>query len=157
MTFYERTQSTTGLKHWTTSMDATYLYTAGVAGERFFTALRDDGKLLATACAACSVEYLPPRVFCEHCFADLGQSWHEVKPEGTIEAFTILRRGLDDKPLTKPEVRALVRLGKGTGGLLHKVLAPPEKVAAGARARMKLKPRSQREARITDIEGFELV
>lgn len=157
MPFYERTTRAQDLKHWSAAMEATYLYTAGLAGERFFTALRDDGKLLATRCDACKVEYLPPRVFCERCFADVQGSWHEVKPEGTIEAFTVLRRDLDDKPLAKPEVRALVRLGQGTGGLMHRVLAAPEKVRVGARVKMRLRPRAQREARITDIEGFELL
>lgn len=157
MTFHERTQQATRLTTWPVSIDATYIYTAGVAGERFFTALRDDGKILATRCRACDVEYLPPRIFCERCFADVSDTWHEVAPEGTVAAITVVRRDLDGRALPKPEVRALVRLGKGTGGIIHRVLAEPGRVAVGARVRAKLKPRAERKGNILDIAGFEPV
>jgi hypothetical protein len=156
MPFHDRIQEASRFKHWPVSIEATYLYTAGVAGERFFNELKKSGKLLATECDACAVEYLPPRIYCEACFADLSKSWHEVKPVGVVEAVTVLRRGLDGKPLDKPEVRALVRMGKGTGGLIHRVLAPPGKVAAGTIVKVRLKPKAKRQANILDIEGFEL-
>lgn len=156
MPFHDRIQEASRFKHWPVSIEATYLYTAGVAGERFFTELKKTGKLLATECKHCDVEYVPPRIYCEACFADLSKSWHEVKPVGVIEVFTVLRRGLDGKPLKAPEVRALVRLGKGTGGLIHRVLAPPSKVKAGATVKLRLKAKAKREANILDIEGFEL-
>lgn len=154
MPFHDRQRAGEGFKHWPVSIDATYLYTAGVGGARFFEALKKDGKILATACTACDIEYLPPRIYCERCFADLASSWHEVAPTGVIEGFTIMRLGLDGKPLAKPEVRALVRLGKGTGGLIHRVLADPAKVKVGARVKARIK--AKRSGNLLDIEGFEL-
>ncbi|HEX9709055.1 MAG TPA: Zn-ribbon domain-containing OB-fold protein [Candidatus Thermoplasmatota archaeon] len=110
--------------------------------------------MLATECSACGVEYLPPRVYCERCFADLSGSWHAVKPEGVVESFTVLRRGLDGAVLDPPEVRAVVRMGKGQGALIHRLLIPPGRVRVGAAVKPKLKPRAARKGNILDIEGF---
>jgi uncharacterized OB-fold protein len=156
MPFHERVQEGSRLKHWPVSIEATYLYTAGVAGEKFFTELKESGKILATECKGCAIEYLPPRVYCERCFADLSDSWHAVAPSGVVEAFTVMRRGLDGKTLEKPEVRAVVRMGKGTGALIHRVLAPPGKVEAGSKVKVVLKPAAKRQGNILDIEGFDL-
>ena len=156
MPFHERIQGGTEYKHWPVSIEATYIYTAGVAGEKFFTELKKKGKILATTCGGCDIEYLPPRVYCECCFADISNTWHAVKPEGVIEAFTVLRTDLDGKLLKVPEVRAMVRMGKGTGGLIHRVLAAPDKVANGAKVKARIKPKGKRQANILDIEGFVL-
>ena len=156
MPFHDRQQGAETFKHWPVSIDATYLYTAGVAGARFFGALQKDGKILATECTGCAIEYLPPRIYCERCFADLSKSWHEVAPSGVVAGLTVMRFGLDGKALGSPEVRALVRLGKGTGGLIHRVLADPAKVKMGTRVVLRLKPRAKRQGNLLDIEGFEL-
>src|SRR5205823_8698645 len=60
MTFLERTTDTRRLRHWEGNLEADYIYTSGLAGERFFVALRDDGRLLAARCTACGLDYLPP-------------------------------------------------------------------------------------------------
>ena len=71
MTFLERTTDARKFRHWEGDVEADYIYTSGVAGERFFVALRDEGRMLASRCAACKLDYLPPRMFCEDCFAEL--------------------------------------------------------------------------------------
>ena len=63
MTFLERTTDARKLRHWEGNMEADYIYTSGVAGERFFVALRDQGKMLASRCTACGLDYLPARLF----------------------------------------------------------------------------------------------
>lgn len=156
MPYNDRKNSAKDFHHWPVAIEATYIYTAGVAGTKFFDALKKQGKILATECKGCGVEYLPPRIYCENCFADLGNSWHEVAPTGTIAGFTVMRFGLDGKKLAKPEVRAMVRLGKGTGAIMHRVLADPAKLKAGAKVKARLKPKGQRKGNILDIEGFEL-
>ncbi len=154
MPFHERIDNAARLKHWPVSIEATYLYTAGVAGERFFGELKRTGKILATECTGCGVEYLPPRIYCERCFSDIGGSWHAVKPDGVVESFTVLRRSLDGEALDPPEVRAVVRMGKGQGAIIHRLLIPPEKVEVGTPVRAKMKPKSRRKGDILDIEGF---
>ena len=43
MTFLERTTDARKFRHWEGNMEADYIYTSGVAGEKFFVALRDEG------------------------------------------------------------------------------------------------------------------
>jgi uncharacterized OB-fold protein len=152
--FHERIQNASRLRHWPVTIEATYLYTAGVAGERFFGELKKSGKILATECAGCGVEYLPPRVYCERCFGDIGGSWHAVAPTGVVESFTVLRRALDGSQMDPPEVRAVVRMGRGQGALIHRLLVPPEDAFVGMQVKAKLKPRAKRNGDILDIEGF---
>lgn len=154
MPFHDRIQNAARLRHWPVTIDATYLYTSGLAGERFFTELKKTGKILATECGSCGIEYLPPRVYCERCFADIGDSWHAVSPNGVVESFTVLRRALDGSAMDPPEVRAVVRLGKGQGALIHRLLVPPDRVSVGMEVKAMLKPRAKRNADILDIEGF---
>ena len=71
MTFLDRTTDARKFRHWEGDVEADYIYTSGVAGERFFVALRDEGRMLASRCTACMLDYLPPRMFCEDCFAEL--------------------------------------------------------------------------------------
>jgi len=56
--------------------------------------------------------------------------------------------------LDPPEVRAVVRMGKGQGALIHRLLIPPGRVRVGAAVKPKLKPRAARKGNILDIEGF---
>ena len=49
MTFTDRTKDPRALRHWYGDIEADYVYTSGVAGERFFRELRDHGRLLGTA------------------------------------------------------------------------------------------------------------
>ena len=51
------------LHHLVGDMEADYIYTPGVAGDKFFKALRDEGKFLATHCEPCNHTYLPPRMY----------------------------------------------------------------------------------------------
>jgi D-amino-acid oxidase len=54
---------------WQDRIPIRHRYTPGVAGEAFFTALRERGELVAARCEECQVTYCPARLFCERCFA----------------------------------------------------------------------------------------
>lgn len=105
-------------------MPVSHRYTAGLAGERFFRALRDRGVFLATRCDACGVTYCPARAFCERCLAALE---HEVEagPGGSLESFTVVHVGLDGERLDPPGVIGLVRLDGADTLLVHRVEASP--------------------------------
>lgn len=154
MVFLDRKGLVTEYRHWRGNMDADYIYTSGAAGERFFAALRDEGKLLASRCSGCGKTYLPPRLFCETCMTEI-KEWVAAPTEGTLEAFTVLRVGIDGTPLETPEVRGIARFKGITGGLVHRVLVEPEKVKAGMKVRVSVLPRSKRTGTVLDIEGFE--
>ncbi len=155
MTFLQRTTDARRLRHWDIDMSVDYIYTSGLAGERFFTALRDEGRLLAVHCPTCKTSQLPPRPFCETCFTEL-TDYVEVPAEGRVAAVTVARVDGRGKPLPSPQVFAFVKFpGIAQGGLIHRLLVPPNAAKVGLRVRVKLKPKDARSGNLLDIEGFE--
>ncbi len=155
MTFLQRTTDAKRLRHWNIDMSVDYIYTSGIAGEKFFTALRDEGRVLAVHCPVCRNNQLPPRPFCEGCFTPLDQ-YVDVPAEGKVAAFTVSRLDHRGKPLAHPDVIAFVTFkGIQEGGLIHRLLVAPEAAKTGMRVRLKLKPKEARSGNILDIEGFE--
>src|SRR2546430_11048967 len=111
-------------RQWEGNMEADYIYTSGVAGERFFVALRDGGKMLASRCVACGLDYLPPRLFCEDCFAELTE-FVGVPPKGRVAALTVSHLDREGVRLSRPQVWAFVTFEGIRGGLVNRLLMPP--------------------------------
>jgi len=132
------------------------LYTAGIAGERFLRAIKDEGKLMGTHCARCDIMYVPARLYCEQCFAHLDQeSWFEAGTEGHVHTFTVMHIGLDGALLDKPRLLAFVRLGESDGGLVHDLgEVDPDEVFIGMPVEAVFKPANERTGSITDIVYF---
>lgn len=157
MTFLERTTDVGKLRHVEVDMSVDYIYTTGIAGERFFTALQDEGRILAVHCPVCKVNQLPPRMFCESCFTKLSD-YVEVPLEGRVAAVTAVHVDRLGRPLKTAEVYAFVTFrGVEKGGLIHRLLVSPETAKAGMAVRVRIKPRAARTGTILDIEGFEPV
>ncbi len=155
MTFLQRTTDVRRLRHVDVDMSVDYIYTSGIAGETFFKALRDDGRVLAVHCPVCKVNQLPPRMFCERCFTELTDTV-DVPAEGRVASFTVARVDRRSRPLPSPEVYAFVTFkGIQVGGLIHRLLVPPNRARVGMAVRVRVKPREARTGTILDIEGFE--
>ncbi|MGQ9477938.1 MAG: Zn-ribbon domain-containing OB-fold protein [Candidatus Bipolaricaulia bacterium] len=154
----ERISKPTGIKHWLGHMEVDhYYYTAGLAGERFFTALRDEGKLLSSRCSRCEITYIPPRIYCERCFAEL-KDFVDVGLRGRVRSFTIARIDREGRPLEEPEIRALISFGDETTALLHLLgEVEPDELCIGMEVEAVLKPKREREGKITDILYFRPV
>jgi uncharacterized OB-fold protein len=136
-------------------MECDYVYTAGVAGERFYIALRDEGKLLATRCDKCNITYMPPRMYCDKCFTELA-NYKEVPPKGTIESYTITYFDMDGKPLPEPIVLAFIKIDQTDGGLIHRVGdIKPESLKIGTKVEAFFKAKGQRTGALTDIKCFK--
>ena len=139
------------------SLPTHYRYTAGVAGQRFLAALRDEGILYGTRCDKCDYTYLPARMYCERCFAALPESaWVKVGPGGTLISFTVVHIDLDGKPLAAPRRLGLIRLDGADGHLVHdlgELSAQAPRV--GARVTAVLKPKTHRSGSILDIRHFK--
>ncbi len=156
----ERIEKSTEARHWLGDMEADhYYYSAGIAGERFFTALRDDGKILGARCAQCNLTYVPPRIYCERCFAELGEkSLIDVSKRGCVQAFTVAHYDKSGQRLEPPESFALISFGPQTTPFLHRLgEIEPEKVRVGLEVEAVLKPKKEREGKITDILYFKPV
>ncbi|MEX2204378.1 MAG: Zn-ribbon domain-containing OB-fold protein [Actinomycetota bacterium] len=141
------------IRRWDGEFPVRHRYTPGVAGTAFFTALRDRGALLGSRCEACSYTYVPARLFCERCFAELAADT-EVGPGGELVSFTIGFVGLEGEPLEEPETIGLVRLDGADSVLVHRVLDADEPLEIGERVEVVLRPEGEREGMILDIEGF---
>jgi len=145
------------VRRWEGEIPVGHRYTPGVAGEAFFTALRDRGVLLGSRCVACSYTYVPARLFCERCFAELAAD-AEVGPGGTLVSFTISFVDLEGRPLERPVTFGLVRLDGADAVLLHRIVDPGEEpLEIGERVEAVRRPDGERSGSILDIEGFRLV
>lgn len=142
------------LRHLVGDMEADYIYTPGVAGDKFFKSLRDEGKLLATACENCKLTYLPPRMYCERCFSELDK-WIEAESSGVVDTFTVVHEDRDGKKLSEPVLVAFIRIDNTDGGLLHKLGGvDPDAVNIGLKVKAVLKDKSKRTGGLTDIDHF---
>ena len=145
------------IRRWDGDMPVRHRYTPGVAGDAFFTALKERGVLLGSKCESCSYTYVPARLFCERCFAELSADI-EVGPGGDLVSFTILFQGVEGEPLERPEVLGAVRLDGADAVLIHRVLEPGEEpLEIGERVEVVVRPETHRMGSILDIDGFRVV
>jgi len=129
-------------------------YTLGVGGEKFFRALKDEGKILASRCPECDSWFLPPSIFCEQCFAKM-EEWKDVGLSALVVSFTVAHLGLDGKRLKEPVVYALLGWPGVEGGLIHKLgEVKPEEVYVGMKVKAKLAAVKARKGLLTDIIHF---
>jgi hypothetical protein len=158
MAFFEQVQKATEPRHWHGDMEGDHhYYSAGVMGQRFFEALRDEGKLLGAYCPKCDWTYVPPRMYCERCFSELSEL-RDVGLRGCVQTFTVARVDKAGNPLDPPEIFAIIDFGPNTTGLLHKLGdVLPEDVCIGMEVEAVIKPKSKREGKITDIRYFRPV
>jgi uncharacterized OB-fold protein len=151
----ERISNPGDVRRWEGGLPVAHRYTPGVAGEAFFTALRDRGVLLGSRCASCDYTYVPARMFCERCFAELDADT-EVGPAGTLVSFTVVYVDVDERPLERPVTYAIVRLDGADAVLLHRVIDDGDRpLEIGARVETVLE--GERTGTILDIRGFRVL
>ncbi|MEO0073153.1 MAG: Zn-ribbon domain-containing OB-fold protein [candidate division WOR-3 bacterium] len=157
MPLKDRLSLTTETGSWIGELPVSSRYTAGVAAEKFFVALRDKGQFLGSRCEVCGESYVPPKQYCEKCMTELPESsWVKVGPEGTVESWTVVHIGLDGKRLAEPELVGLIRLDGATTAIVHRLGGvKPCDLCIGIRVRPVLKPEKKREGAITDILYFQ--
>jgi uncharacterized OB-fold protein len=132
-------------------LSVSFRYTPGVGNTAFFEALRDRGAFLGSRCASCGVTYLPARVFCERCLAELEPDT-ECGPAGELMSWTIVRMDVDDQPLDRPVTYGLVKLDGADTTLLHRLVEFDREPTIGARVSAVLA--THRDGSILDLEGF---
>ncbi len=140
---------------WLGDLPVVNRYTFGLAGEKFFRTLKDEGRILGTYCPDCDHTYVPATIFCERCLGKL-DTWVNVGTQGEVVTFTFLTVGLDGEPLEDPEVIAFVRFADG--GLIHRLgEVELEQVEIGMIVEAVFKPKVDRVGSILDIEYFKPV
>ena len=140
---------------WKDTLPVTNRYTYGLAAERFFRALKDEGRIYGSPCPKCGVTYVPGRIFCERCLGEL-TNWIDVGLLGELHSYTFLYVNYDGSPREEPEIVGFIKLGDG--GLVHKLcIENPEDVWIGMPLVAILKPVSERQGSILDIQCFRPV
>jgi uncharacterized OB-fold protein len=135
-------------------VEVEYHWSAGVAGSRFFTELRDNGKIMGTKCPECERVLVPPRIFCEECFVDADE-WVEVSHQGEILTYAESYFGLQGQRLEEPWYIGIVKLDGADGGLFHRLVAENGEIAIGGRVEAVLA--ADRKGHILDIEHFKTI
>ncbi len=140
---------------WQGDLPVTSRYTFGVAGERFFRALKDEGRILGSYCPKCDFTYVPGRIFCERCLSELDE-WLDAGTQGEVHTFTLLYAGYDGSLLEHPHIVAMIRIGDG--GLVHLLEGiDPQDITIGMTVEAVFKPANERQGSIEDILHFRPV
>ena len=123
MTLLERDKNAP--QAWHGNLPVASRYTFGLAGEKFFRAIKDDGKILGTHCPKCERTYVPATLFCERCLSELDE-WIDVGTTGEVHTFTLLYEDYDGSSRVEPELVALISFGDG--GIVHRLgsIAPED-------------------------------
>jgi len=140
-------------RHWIGHMEADYVYTLGVAGERFFNEIKENGKIMGAKCPKCNITYVPPRMYCEKCFEKL-EEWVDIGKRGIIHTFTIATIDINGEKLKKPTIYALIKFNSAHGGIIHKI-SETDTVYIGMEVEAVFKPLNERKASINDIAYFK--
>ena len=157
MALLERITKLEQVKAWEGDMPTQGRYTVGIAGEKFFREIKDNGKFLGTVCPTCGITYVPPRLYCEQCFAHL-EEWVEAPTTGRVYTFTVVHVDLDGNYLPEPRIMAFVHLDGTDGGLVHYLgETDPEVVQIGMEVEAVFKDAAEREGSILDIVHFRPV
>jgi uncharacterized OB-fold protein len=140
---------------WHGNLPVTSRYTFGLAGEKFFRSIKDNGKLMGTHCPKCERIYVPAALFCERCLSELDE-WIDVGTVGEVHTYTLLYENYDGTPRTDPEIVAMISFGDG--GLIHRLgKIDTDDIEIGMMVKAVFKPPDQREGSILDIVHFEPV
>ncbi len=138
---------------WVGDLPVVNRYTYGLAGEKFFRALKDKSQILGTYCPHCDVTYVPATVFCERCLAQLDQ-WVDVGTTGELITYTFLYVNYDGSPRSEPEIIGFIRFADG--GIIHRLgEVKPEQVEFGMMLQAVFKPAPERTGSILDIQYFK--
>jgi hypothetical protein len=142
---------------WRGDLPVTSRYTYGLAGERFFRAIKDEGRILGAHCPDCDLTYVPATAFCERCLGALDE-WVDVGTVGAVYTFTLLYENYDGTRRSTPEIVAFVRLGDG--GLVHRlgeIDLDEDALSIGMEVEAVFKPQAERQGSILDILYFRPV
>lgn len=155
----EKQTDPTSPMHWRGDMQADYMYTNGVAGDRFFRHLMEKDTFLATKCKKCGKVLFPARLYCEDCFQEISEGdWLEVPATGTVRVFTVAAINAHGKKMEEPKIIALIDIDKTDGALLGIIKTKDlKRDFCGVKVKAVFKPKEKREGTLKDILYFEEV
>ncbi len=144
-------------KVWEGEIPVHYLYTFGIAGEKFFRAIKERGVFTSSRCESCDVTYLPPRTYCERCMAELTEQ-KDAGSKGVVGTFTICHEAQDGSRLKEPQILAQVTIDGSDGSIIHRLSGvTADAVKIGMKVEAVFAEPSKRSGGIGDILHFRPV
>lgn len=137
-----------------------YRFAAGAHAARFFHALKEEQRFLATRCPSGHV-LLPPRPVCGLCNVEVAD-WVEVGPQATLGGFTVVYVPFTD-PMTGeqrpvPYGFGLIRFDGCNTNIYHLVdETDPQKLWIGLPVEPVWRPASERTGSLADVRCFRPV
>ena len=137
-----------------------YRFAAGHHATRFFAALKDKGRILATRDAEGNV-MMPPRPVCGLSGLPMDE-WVEVGPQGRLAGATVVYVPFID-PMTGvqrpvPYGFGLIQFDGADTNIYHLLAeTDPAKIGVGKRVEAVFKPREERVGSLADIRHFRLI
>jgi len=157
MALLERLSKNIQLKAWEGEFPVRYLYTYGVAAEKFFRNIKDRGSITGIRCPRCNLIYVPPNIFCERCFDRL-EEWVDVDPKGKLYSFTVCHLTRDGSRREDPSIIGIIKIDGTEGALIHRLGEVEKKeLKIGMTMEAVLKNSKEREGSILDILYFRPV
>ena len=150
MAYHEKINQTTECTYFEGEIPIKYRYTFGIAGESYYKAIKQQGKILGARCPKCGISYVPPRIYCERCFSELDKP-APVKAEGEIYSYTISHVKLKGEPNPEGRALVLVRFDGYEGGVIAEFRGKREDLRIGRRVKLSFKPKNQRTGSPNDI------
>jgi uncharacterized OB-fold protein len=142
------------LKVWKGEFPVQYLYTYGIAAEKFFGEIKDHGKILGIRCPACDVVHVPPSIYCDRCFSRLDE-WVDVGTRGSLHSFTVSYLNRDGSRREEPTLLGIVHIDKTAGGLVHRLgEVGPDELEIGMSMEAVFRKPEERTGSILDILYF---
>ena len=154
MSFKDAIAKTTDCTYFEGEIPVNYQYTVGVAGDVFFSSIKDKGILTASKCSECGNLYIPPSLFCEACCGEC-KEYKEIGLEGELYTYTESFYDYQGKKYKKPHLIGFVRFQGVNGGIIHRLNIKNEKIEIGMKVKAKLKSAKDRTGAIDDILFFE--
>lgn len=151
----EKIKRNIDMTSWKDKIPVNYIYTAGIAGEKFFREIKDNARIVGIKCDKCEVTYVPPKIYCERCFNRL-ENYIDVGTKGTVHTFTICYENVDGTKKEEPTIIAMVKIDGTDGGLIHWLgEVHPKEVKIGMSVEAIFKAKEEREGSILDIKYFK--
>jgi len=143
------------MTHWPGHMETDHIYTLGIANEKFFMEIKENGRILGAKCKRCGNIFVPPRIYCEKCFNKITE-WINVGTKGVVHTFTVAYVDINGAKLKEPVIYALIKFGNAEGGLVHKLgEIEPCEVKIGMHVEAAFKLQAERTGNINDIKYFK--
>ena len=140
---------------------------AGLYLSKFFTAIKDEDKILANRCHRCERVIFPPRVVCGFCrvrIEDIDENWLELSDRGTVVSYSlVVEREVDratGKIVGDPYACAFIRLDGGDQwSIIAHFLEERDlaKLPNVKRVQAVWRPKEERRARMSDIKYFRTI